>query len=53
MANSAQYVRWYLPPGQFRARDGAHFNAAGYAILVAHMLPQVEALIKNAGAARR
>ncbi len=32
-------------PGQYRARDGAHFNAEGYRIVVARMLPQVEALI--------
>ena len=34
-----------LPPGKYRARDGAHFNAEGYRIVVARMLPQVEALI--------
>jgi acyl-CoA thioesterase-1 len=44
-AGGALYVQWRLPPGQYRARDGAHFNAEGYAILVGRMLPQVEALI--------
>ena len=34
-----------LPRGKYRASDGAHFNAKGYAILVARMLPAVEALI--------
>ena len=28
-----------LPRGKYRARDGAHFNARGYAILVKRMLP--------------
>ena len=36
---------WNLPPGKYRARDHAHYNAQGYAIVVARMLPQVEALI--------
>jgi acyl-CoA thioesterase-1 len=44
-AGDAGYVEWRLPPHRYRARDGAHFNAAGYAILVGRMLPQVEALI--------
>lgn len=39
------YAQWKLPRGKYRARDGAHFNAQGYAILVASMLPQIEALI--------
>jgi acyl-CoA thioesterase-1 len=39
------YARFKLPPGKYRARDGAHFNAEGYRIVVARMLPQVEALI--------
>jgi acyl-CoA thioesterase-1 len=46
-ANDALYVEWKLPPHQYRARDGAHFNAEGYAILVARMLPSVEELIKR------
>jgi acyl-CoA thioesterase-1 len=41
----ALYVQWKLPPGKFRARDGAHYNAEGYRIVVSQMLPQVEALI--------
>ena len=43
--NGVAYAQWKLPRGKYRARDGAHFNAAGYAILVALMLPQIEALI--------
>jgi len=39
------YAQWNLPPGQYRARDGAHFNAEGYAIVTRRMLPAVEALI--------
>ena len=41
-----------LPPGKYRARDRAHFNAQGYAILVARMLPQVETLLNRARRAR-
>jgi acyl-CoA thioesterase-1 len=48
-AENVPYVQWYLPPGKFRARDRAHFNAQGYALMVAKMLPQVEALIARAG----
>jgi len=44
-ASGALYAQWTLPPGRYRARDGAHFNAEGYAIVVRHMLPQVETLI--------
>jgi acyl-CoA thioesterase-1 len=44
-ANGALYASWNLPPHKYRARDGAHYNAQGYAIVVARMLPQVEALI--------
>lgn len=47
-ANHAGYVQWRLPPHRYRARDGAHFNAEGYAILVKRILPQVEALIAGA-----
>jgi len=47
-ANSVPYAQWSLPPGQYRARDGAHFTAAGYAILVQRMLPAVETLIERA-----
>ncbi len=49
-ANDALYVEWKLPPHKYRARDGAHFNAEGYAILVARMLPQVEELVQRAAA---
>ena len=44
----AAYVEWKLPRGKYRARDGAHFNAEGYAILVARMLPQIESLMNRA-----
>ncbi|HEU5018828.1 MAG TPA: GDSL-type esterase/lipase family protein [Pseudolabrys sp.] len=47
-ANGALYAQWKLPSHKFRARDGAHFNAQGYAILVRRMLPQVETLIARA-----
>ncbi len=33
--------------GKYRARDHAHYNAQGYAIVVGRMLPQVEALLKR------
>lgn len=42
------YAQWTLPPGKYRARDHAHYNAQGYAIVIARMLPQVEALIAAA-----
>ena len=41
-----------LPRREYRARDGAHFNAQGYAMLVARMLPQVETLIAPVAARR-
>lgn len=44
-ANHVLYAQWKLPRGKYRARDGAHFNAQGYSIVVARMLPQVETLI--------
>ena len=44
-ANNVPYAQFKLSPGKYRARDGAHFNAEGYRIVVARMLPQVEALI--------
>jgi len=47
-AGNVAYAQWRLPPGQYRARDHAHFNAEGYAIVIARMLPQVEELIKRA-----
>jgi acyl-CoA thioesterase-1 len=43
--NGVRYVQWRLPPHRFRARDGAHYNAEGYRIAVAQMLPQVEAML--------
>jgi len=46
-ANGALYQQWILPRGKYRAGDGQHFNAEGYAILVARMLPQVESLMKR------
>ena len=46
-AHDALYVDWTLPKGQYRARDHAHFNAQGYAILVKRMLPKVETLIRQ------
>ena len=49
IARAAQvpYAAFKLPPGRYRARDHAHFNAEGYRIVVARMLPQVEALIRG------
>lgn len=44
-AENVAYAQWQLPPGKFSARDGAHFSAPGYAILVARLLPQIETLI--------
>jgi acyl-CoA thioesterase-1 len=52
-ANGVPYAQWNLPSRKYRARDHAHYNGQGYAIVVARMLPQVEALIKRAEAARR
>ena len=43
--NGALYAHWKLPPHKYRARDGAHYNAEGYRIVVGQMLPQVETLI--------
>jgi acyl-CoA thioesterase-1 len=45
--NHVLYAQWNLPPGQYRARDRAHYNAQGYAIVVARMLPQIETLIAH------
>jgi acyl-CoA thioesterase-1 len=44
-AHGVPYAQFRLPPGQYRARDHAHFNAEGYRLLVQRTLPQVEALI--------
>jgi len=46
------YAQFRLPPGKYRARDHAHFNAEGYRIVVARMLPQVEALLAQIKAPR-
>jgi len=51
-ASNVPYAQWKLPPGKYRARDHAHFNAEGYAIVVGRMLPQVEELIARAMARR-
>jgi len=44
-ATAVPYAQWKLPPGKYRARDHAHFNAQGYAIVIARMLPDIEKLI--------
>lgn len=44
-ANGTLYAGWHLLPRKYRASDRAHYNAKGYAIVVAQMLPAVEALI--------
>lgn len=51
-ATHVPYAQWKLPPGKYRARDHAHFNAQGYSIVIARMLPQIEALIKHVTARR-
>ncbi len=50
-ASHVPYAQWRLPPGKYRARDHAHFNAQGYRIVITRMLPQVEALIRRVRAA--
>lgn len=47
-AEHVPYAQFRLPKGRYRARDGAHFNAEGYRILVRRMLPQIETLIAEA-----
>ena len=47
-ANGVPYAQWKLPPGKYRARDNAHFNAEGYGILLAQTLPQIEELLQRA-----
>ena len=47
LRHDALYTNWGLPLGQYRARDGSHYNATGYGILVARMLPEVEVLVKR------
>ena len=51
-ANGVPYAQWKLPPGKYRARDHAHFNAQGYQIVIARMLPQIETLIGRVKARR-
>ena len=51
-AQNVGYAEWNLPPGKYRARDHAHYNAQGYAIVVARMLPQIEGLIARVQARR-
>jgi len=46
------YAQFRLPHGKYRARDHAHFNAEGYRIVVARMLPHVEALLAQIKASR-
>jgi acyl-CoA thioesterase-1 len=41
------YAEWRLPPHRYRARDGAHFDAEGYRILLTRTLPQIETLIRG------
>ncbi len=45
--HDALYTQWELLSGKYRASDGNHFNAPGYGILVAHMLPEIETLLKR------
>ena len=51
-ANNVLYAQWTLPAGKYRASDGAHYNAQGYAIVVGRMLPQIESLIARVKARR-
>ena len=44
-AENVPYAQWKLPPHKYRARDGAHFNAEGYRIVLERTLPQIEALV--------
>jgi acyl-CoA thioesterase-1 len=46
-ANGALSLDFTLPPHKYRARDGAHFNAQGYALLVKRLLPPIETLIRQ------
>jgi acyl-CoA thioesterase-1 len=46
-SNGVLYAQWALLPGKYRARDHAHYNAAGYAIVVRQMLPLLETLISR------
>ena len=46
------YAQWRLPRGKYRAPDHAHYNAQGYSIIIARMLPQIETLIERIKARR-
>ena len=43
----ALYVQWQVAPGRHRARDGAHYHADGYRVVVGQMLPAVETLLSR------
>lgn len=45
--HGALYLAWRVAPGRHRARDGAHYNAEGYRLVVGQMLPAVETLIRR------
>jgi acyl-CoA thioesterase-1 len=51
-AEHVPYAQWRLPPHKYRARDGAHFNAEGYRILLQRTLPQIEKLIAGVSSGR-
>ncbi len=51
-AEGARALDFTLPPHKYRARDGAHFNAQGYAILVKRLLPQVKTLMRRTAASK-
>ena len=46
-SNDSLYSQWDLPLGQYRARDGSHYNAVGYGILVARTFLEIETLVKR------
>jgi acyl-CoA thioesterase-1 len=46
-AHGALSLDFTLPSHKYRARDGAHFNAQGYALLVKRLLPPIETLIRR------
>jgi len=45
--NNVPYAQWNASAKQYRARDGHHLNAQGYAVVVRQMLPAIEMLIKR------
>jgi len=47
VAEGVLSVDFTLPPHKYRARDGGHYNAQGYAMLVERLLPSVETMIKR------